>query len=329
MSISYTEPLSRAVERATNICFRPFDLGKWFVLGFACWLARLTEGGSGGLNVPVPPIGERSAEGAVVPGPVAAIGDPEMFGVALVGLVIGCAVLFFLVLLPLLLWIGSRGQFMFLDNVVHDRALIQEPWKEFKVEGNSLFLWRLGFIFVALAVVALALTPAGLFIWRYGSDQPPVMTMLLLLAPLLLVAFGLAYIDFFLRAFVVPIMYRERIKATAAWRRFGPTLKRHLGSFLLFGLWVVILAMAVVFGVLVLVVVTCCIAGIVLIIPYLGTVALLPVYVALRALSVEFLAQFSDEFRIFPELAPAMAGGAPPPAAPPPGPPPALGPDAG
>ena len=48
MSIRYIEPVSRAVDRAIDICFRPFDLGKWFVLGFACWLARLTQGGGGG-----------------------------------------------------------------------------------------------------------------------------------------------------------------------------------------------------------------------------------------------------------------------------------------
>ena len=41
MKIRYIEPLSRAIERSTQICFRPFDIGKWFVLGFACWLARL------------------------------------------------------------------------------------------------------------------------------------------------------------------------------------------------------------------------------------------------------------------------------------------------
>lgn len=28
-----------------QVLFRPFDIGKWLVIGFACWLARLAEGG--------------------------------------------------------------------------------------------------------------------------------------------------------------------------------------------------------------------------------------------------------------------------------------------
>jgi hypothetical protein len=113
-------------------------------------------------------------------------------------------------------------------------------------------------------------------------------------------------------------MYKERIKTTAAWRRFGPVLQEKLGWFLLYGLWLMVLMIGVVFAVLLLVLVTCCVAGILLVIPYIGTVLMLPVYVALRALSLEFLAQFSDGFRLFPEPQPALAaappgGGAPPP----------------
>jgi len=34
----------------------------------------------------------------------------------------------------------SRGKFMFLDNVVHDRAEVSQPWQDFRRLGNSLFL---------------------------------------------------------------------------------------------------------------------------------------------------------------------------------------------
>ncbi len=212
--------------------------------------------------------------------------------------------------------------------------MIKAPWAEYRAEGNSLFLWRLGFVAVALVVVAVALTPVFVFVIRHGDTEPPVATILMLILPMLLVAIGLAYVDLFLRSFVVPIMYKERLKTNDAWRRFGPYLREHLGSFLLYGIWLVALMIGLALGIVLLVVVTCCIAGILLIIPYIGTVLLLPVYVALRALSLEFLAQFSDDFRIFPEPEPpaamaAAAGGAP---SPPPGdlgPPPAFEPDVG
>ncbi len=327
MKIRYIEPLSRAIERSTQICFRPFDIGKWFVLGFACWLARLTQGGGGGGgSFPMPPIGDREAEGtSSVPEWIESI-EPEMFlGGAVLFVAIGCVAVLLFVILPVLLWLSSRGEFIFLDDVVHDKAEIKAPWREYRTEGNSLFLWRLGFIVAIIVGVALALAPMFIYITRVGEQMPSIPMVLLLICPILLLAFGAAYIDLFLRSFVIPIMYKERLKTNAAWRRFGPVLKARLGSFLLYGLWLVALMIGVVFAVLILVLVTCCIAGILLIIPYIGTVLLLPLYVALRALSLEFLAQFGDEFRIFPEPPPALATAPTGPAAPPA--PPASSPD--
>src|SRR5882672_914946 len=46
--ISVTAPVSLALERVKQVLFRPFDLGKWFVIGFCAWLALLGEQGGGG-----------------------------------------------------------------------------------------------------------------------------------------------------------------------------------------------------------------------------------------------------------------------------------------
>ncbi|MFV2073108.1 MAG: hypothetical protein ACC742_10720, partial [Thermoanaerobaculales bacterium] len=48
MNIAYMEPLTRAWERMKLILWRPFDLAKWFVLGFSVWLAGLADGAGGG-----------------------------------------------------------------------------------------------------------------------------------------------------------------------------------------------------------------------------------------------------------------------------------------
>jgi hypothetical protein len=335
MTIRYIEPLSRAVDRAVQICFRPFDLGKWFVLGFACWLARLVQGGGGGggWSVPTPPLGDREAEGAINPKEWIESLEPEMFlGGAALFVVLGCMAVFFFVILPLLLWISSRGEFMFLDNVVHDKAEIKAPWYEYRTEGNSLFLWRVGFIVTVIVVAALAAVPLILYAVRVGEDLPSILLLLLLVCPLFLIVVGAVYVDLFLRSFVVPIMYRDRLKTNAAWSRFAPALKARLGWFLLYGLWLLVLMIGVMFGILILVLVTCCIAGCLLAIPYIGTVLLLPLWVGLRALSLEFLAQFGDEFKIFPDPEPALAtaaAGPAPPAPPPPAPPSAEPPPAG
>ncbi|HLX94273.1 MAG TPA: hypothetical protein VKU37_00855 [Verrucomicrobiae bacterium] len=44
--ISVAEPVSPALEQVKRVLFRPFDLGKWFTIGFCAWLAQLGESGS-------------------------------------------------------------------------------------------------------------------------------------------------------------------------------------------------------------------------------------------------------------------------------------------
>ncbi len=48
--ISVLDPIAPAIERVKTILFKPFDLGKWFVIGFCAWLAYLGKGGGGGGN---------------------------------------------------------------------------------------------------------------------------------------------------------------------------------------------------------------------------------------------------------------------------------------
>ena len=47
-NVSVTLPISPAIERVKLLLFRPFDLGKWFTIGFCAWLATL--GQQGGFN---------------------------------------------------------------------------------------------------------------------------------------------------------------------------------------------------------------------------------------------------------------------------------------
>lgn len=51
IATQYIAPTSRAFGRMTTILFRPFDLGKWFVLGFSAWLATLLDGGGSSSNL--------------------------------------------------------------------------------------------------------------------------------------------------------------------------------------------------------------------------------------------------------------------------------------
>ena len=47
--VSVVEPLSPAIDWVKTVLFRPFDLGKWFVIGFCAWLAQLGKSPGGGM----------------------------------------------------------------------------------------------------------------------------------------------------------------------------------------------------------------------------------------------------------------------------------------
>lgn len=307
--VEYFAPLERAWQRMTGQLFRPFDLGKWFVLGFSCWLAKLFEGGfGGGFNFPAGG-GDWGSDDAEAATRTLAAGAPweswdadRWLAPGVLGCLGGCILLVVFVLVPLVLWLKSRGQFMFLDNVVHGRAEVARAWHEYRREGSSLFLWQIGFLVVTLIATVIVLLPGGLLLFtelRSDPDSVPIAGILVLALPLIPWAIFLAYIGFFLRGFVVPIMYRERLTTTQAWRVFLPLFRARWGSFLLVGLLVAALSLGVGIGLLILGCFTCCIAWIVVAIPYIGRVAMLPVWVTYRAYTLEFLAQMSPRFDLF------------------------------
>ena len=143
MQISFAEPLSRAWERMRRILFEPFELAKWLVLGFSAWLAGLASSGTGSTawNSAGDEVSHRDIG-------VTGVGDAfERVAENLIWMpLVLLGVLVVLAIVLAVLWVSSRAKFIFLDNVVHNRAEIVEPWKRFKTIGDSLFLWRVGFV---------------------------------------------------------------------------------------------------------------------------------------------------------------------------------------
>jgi hypothetical protein len=302
MRIAYVEPFERAWERMKLALFRPFDLNKWFVVGFNAFLAGLAESRNGS-------VGERGRGGMSFrefldlpnkiwawltshPGWFIAIGILSVVAIA-VGIT--------------LLWLSSRAKFMFLDNVVHNSAEIAKPWREFRKEGDSLFLWRL--VFGLVAIVIFAAFAVFFFVGARGLYEAglgrglPVLFLVGLGLTFLVLLIIIGYISLFLNDFVVPIMARDRLPAVAAWRRFLPLLGHQPFHFVLYGILIFMLYMLFVIVVIVAGLMTCCIGWLLLVIPYIGTVVTLPVWYTFRTFSLEFLAQFGAEYRLFPEPA--------------------------
>jgi hypothetical protein len=301
MSIHYIDPLSRALGRMKKALFKPFDIGKWFTLGFTAFLAGLTDchhgkGSSDSKGVKVHDLSD------IVDFPRNAwewlLDHPGWFTLIVFG------VLFLIALVILLTWLSSRGKFMFLDNVVHERAKVIKPWHEFRILGNSLFLWRLCFGLICLVLFIMFLVFCyGIFVSLYESYAPRHTVILAIVGMVLSVLLMLiikAYISLFLNDFVAPIMYKNNAKIIQAWSRFLSLFSNHLLYFIFYGLLVFLLHILVIICVIIAGLLTCCIGLILLIIPYIGSVITLPISYTFRAFSLEFLGQFGPEFTVLP-----------------------------
>jgi len=298
MNIAYMNPLSRAWNRMKKALFHPFDLSKWFAVGFTSFLAGLTDfhGRGGNLN-------SRWHGGHDIrhfPGNAWEwlMENPGWFYLILFG------VLFLIGLGILLTWLSSRGKFMFLDNVVHNRAQVVKPWHQFKKLGNSLFLWRLcfGLICFAIVIVFLIFCFNIIFNGPGSGFRGSVSVLAIIGLALLWISFAIitGYINLLLNDFVVPIMYKNDTTTVKAWGRFLHLFKQHILYFIFYGLVMFLLGILAIICVVIVGLFTCCIGILLLIIPYIGSVYLLPISYTFRAFSLEFFEQFGPEFKLFP-----------------------------
>ncbi len=294
MDVSLIRPLEAAWARTRRVLLdSPFDLERWLVVGFAAWIARLGENGIGTSfsgRLPGPKWG--SADTALRDGLTWLVAHPLWLAIGAFGVVVGIAIGI------ALLWVSSRGKFVFLDVVLHDRAAIVEPWKRFAREGNSLFVWRLVFAFATIAAVSLLAVPWMLALLAWSRTGAFVLGLagLAVLPLVLVVVVVAAYVQGFLENFVVPLQYRYGGTTTEAWRMFLPLLGANLGTFLVWGLLWVGLLMAIAIAIAVAGFLTCCVGFLVLAIPYVNAVVLLPVTYTLRGYGPALLAEFGENW---------------------------------
>jgi hypothetical protein len=310
--ISVTEPVSLAYERMKQILFKPFDLAKWIILGFCAWLAGLGESGGGGGN-----FNAGNHYGNIRDQPAEQFRhfyhQASDFVMVNLGWIIPVAVLlvlFVVALWLLVLWLSSRGKFMFLHCVALNKAEMAEPWSKFADAANSLFRFRIILGLVGMVLLLPLLVFIALAILRmvlHGEvDVAGVMTAVGLGLVFFLLSLVFAVIRKFMMDFVVPIMFLRGGSCRAAWREFNALLAANAGHFALYILFQIVLAMAIGVMVLAAILVTCCIAGCLLLLPFIGTVLLLPVLVFKRAYPLYYLAQYGyDVFPISSPLSPA------------------------
>ena len=301
-NVSVIDPVSPAIERARVMLFKPFDLRKWFVIGFCAWLAYLGSGGGGGGG------GYGGGRGGRPPVIPEAFGQAKGFVLENLGWIIPVAlivVVLMIVLWLVLTWLSSRGRFMFLHCVAENKAEVKLPWHKFKKHGNSLFLFRIVLGLIGFAAIGLPiLLTVGCIAMMIAGDGAIVIGVLgCVIIGLIAVAIAIifALIGKFTMDFVVPIMFLRTTSCTAGWREFLTILSVNKARFLLYILFQIVIAIAI--GVIISMgfCIGCCLccASLLLLIPYIGTVILLPLLVFKRAYSLYYLRQFGPEFDVF------------------------------
>ena len=299
--IDFTRAFETAWERTLVLLFRPFDPGKWCVIGLSAFLAGLLGGGRGA-NFSTHRPGNflsmnRDTMKASVHHAVASLWALQT------GVIVFLVVVFVVVslmMIVLLYWLGTRGQFLLLDNVVRNRAALADPWRRYTPAANRVFFFYLiclGASFCLLLALGVpALVVAGLpGIAHLQWPARPALAALIGLGGIYLVAALLLFCFVFLfREWGIPLMFRNDLSLQVAVQETWMIIRRSPGSTLLFLLLRLALGLGLIF-VSTLFCCCCCVTSL----PYLNTVLLLPALLYIKCFSLDCLAQFGPEYDVW------------------------------
>jgi hypothetical protein len=331
--INFTQAFDSAWDRTHVILFKPFDFGKWCAIGLSAFLAGLLQGGNGFNSSYNTSNFRQDSVYNFTPGTSPKFDFHQLTNpisqmmaglqIGLVVLIVVMAVAFIFAVILLVYWLGARGQFMFLDNIVRNRGAISWPWHYYSRQANSLLGFYLLFVAISFAIflpiLALALM-LGLPLlqqhrWPEGWEIVGFSALGLAYLGFLLV---LSFILFIFREFGIALMFRQGLQAWPAFWASAKLVQRHPGSIAVF----VLLRVAISIGVAVISLILCCFTlpcCCLSQLPYLGTVLLLPVLIYVRCFTLDCLAQFGPEYDVWiVDVPPSGAIGSPSLSPPPP-----------
>jgi hypothetical protein len=259
------DAVQRAVEHTRRHLF-PFRFERWLTLGFVAFLDQCGRSGVGFTNFQVPGTGTGPGGGG---GDAAAEIERVLLWlgahVLLVSVLAAAALAFLVVLTAFVLWINSRGVFIYLDDVASGRADVGRPWREHAGHAASYFAWSFALAMATLTaafLLVLAGAVTAVFVFREG--RPPavmavgVVAIVALVLLLLVIALAAGLFSMALRDFVAPLQVRTGQSCGVAARTLLGLLRAHPGVFVVYVLLKFAFAMAVGFAALVVGCCTCC-----------------------------------------------------------------------
>ena len=193
---------------------------------------------------------------------------------------------------------------MFLHCVANNVGEVKLPWHKFREQGNSLFLFRLTVGLITFICVALlgGLCALVAVMFKNNSEQIGAAGISIIIAIALVMIPVFIILAIFLKLtkdFVVPLMYLRGIGTIDGWRELNKTLGQNKSNFFLYLLFQLAISICVTTLIFACICLTCCVAGCLFMIPYIGTVLVLPILVFCRSYSLLYFAQYGPEFDVF------------------------------
>jgi hypothetical protein len=288
----------------------PFQFDRWLALGFVAFLDQCGRTQAGFSNrLPAGLHNKGGGGGGGEEGPARVLNEAGAWLAAHVMVVMAIAavaLVLFLCLTALALWLNSRGVFMYVDNVSTGRADVARPWREHADKADSYFAWSFGLTVGALTAGIVLLVTAALVGIRMargaGGMAAGVVALVALLGMLLVLVLVASLASLALRDFVAPLQMKMGGSCGAAIDVFLGLLRAHGGTFAIYVLLKIVFAMVMGVALLVAACVTCCCA----LIPVVTQTVLQPAFYFERAWGLCLLRQLGYDL-LPPGLPPAAS----------------------
>jgi hypothetical protein len=241
--ISAIDSITLAIEHTKQQLFRPFRLGQWTALAFVGLLAG--ELGANGCNrANFQPQHHPSIGAPHFPGfPAMA---PALIGAAISAIIAGLAIGL------ILMYVSSVMRFVLFDSVLARQCRIGLYWNRRLGPGWRLFTWKLLYIVLSVAGIALlAGIPAALAFsagWFRAPREhlaPLILAGAFIFCALFLFAIVTAVVFVLIKDFVVPQMALENLGVTEGWLRLWRMMKSEQGAYVAYIVMKIVLAIVV------------------------------------------------------------------------------------
>jgi hypothetical protein len=259
---------------------------RWLTLGFLAFLDQCGRSGGASRAQMVLPQRDTGSAQAAAGEALRWLGQHAVLSAVLAGAAVAVGI----ALTALVLWVNSRGTFMYLDNVASGRSDVARPWREHADRAASYFAWSFGLAVATFVFFLALLVPV---VWsvmtlaREGRARVAVAIVVLvaslLVAGACLAAAGL--LSLALRDFAAPIQWYEDVSCTEALRRVRGLVLREPLLFLVYVLLKAVFGLVVGTAGFALCCVTCCVG----MMPVVFQTLLQPLFYFERRWSLELL----------------------------------------